>query len=110
MPRARKFYTGLFGWTIEEKPMPGFTYTTFKLGNTPVAGLMQIPDDMKAPPHWGVYFTVDDADQVAGQATKLGGKICMPLMDIPEIGRMAGITSPQGVNFYVIKYAMMPVA
>jgi hypothetical protein len=33
-----------------------------------------------------VYFTVDDADQVAGQATKLGGKICMPLMDIPEIG------------------------
>jgi uncharacterized protein len=108
--RARKFYTGLFGWSIEEKPMPGFTYTTFKLGNTPVAGLMQIPEDMKAPPHWGVYFTVDDADQVAGQATKLGGKICMPLMDIPEIGRMAGITSPQGVNFYVIKYAMMPVA
>jgi predicted enzyme related to lactoylglutathione lyase len=103
--RVAGFYTDLFGWTAEIVPKPGFQYTVFKLGEVPIAGTMQILPYMgKMSPHWATYFTVKDTDQTAQEATKLGAKICVPPQDIPDIGRFCGITSPQGVTFYVIKY------
>jgi uncharacterized protein len=104
--RATKFYSALFGWKPEVMPMPGFEYTVFKLGTESVAGLMQIAPHMgNVQPHWGTYFTVKDADETAREAANLGAKLCVPAQDIPEVGRFCGITSPQGVTFYVIKYA-----
>jgi uncharacterized protein len=103
--RATKFYAALFGWTPEIMPMPGFDYTTFKLGDEWVGGMMQITPQMgNVPPHWAVYFTVNDADVTAREATELGATLCVPVQDIPNVGRFCGITSPQGVTFYVIKY------
>jgi predicted enzyme related to lactoylglutathione lyase len=103
--RATKFYSALFGWTPEIKPMPGFDYTVFKLGDQFVGGLMSIQPHMGAMrPQWATYFTVKDADETAGLAVELGGKVCVPAQDIPEVGRFCGITSPHGVVFYVIKY------
>jgi len=103
--RATTFYSGLFGWTPEVMQMPGFEYTTFKHGTAAVAGMMQITPEMgKLRPHWGTYFTVTDADETAREAVKLGAKLCLPVRDIPGIGRFGGITSPQGVTFYVIQY------
>ena len=55
-------------------------------------------------PHWGTYFTVTDVDETAREAGRLGAAICVPPHDIPGVGRIGGITSPQGVTFYVIKY------
>jgi len=102
---SRAFYNQLFGWTAEEMQMPDMQYTTFKLGDAYVAGMMQITPQMgNLAPHWATYFTVKDADETARVAVKLGGKICVPLKDIPGIGRFCGITSPQGVTFYVIRY------
>jgi len=106
--RAKTFYSGLFGWTPEVNSMPGFEYTTFKLGTDYVAGMMQITPQMgngKLRPHWGTYFTVTDADATAREAAKLGAQLCVPVRDIPAVGRFCGITSPQGVTFYVITYA-----
>src|SRR5947209_4433950 len=55
--RATEFYTGLFGWTSEVMPMPGSSYTVFKLGGTDVAGMMTIPPEMAGlRPHWTTYF------------------------------------------------------
>jgi predicted enzyme related to lactoylglutathione lyase len=103
--RAVKFYSDLFGWTPQPKPMPGFDYTVFSLGDTQVAGAMpMLPHMAGTPPHWATYFTVRDCDAAARQTTELGGKVCVPPQDIPDIGRFCGITSPQGVTFYVIQY------
>jgi predicted enzyme related to lactoylglutathione lyase len=103
--RATAFYSGLFGWTPEVRAMPGMDYTLFKLGSELVAGMMQIRPDIGAmPAHWGVNFTVDDADEAARLALELGGEVHAPLHDIPDVGRFCGITSPQGVRFYVIHY------
>lgn len=102
-----KFYGDLFGWTYETMTAPGLMYTTFKRGAEPIAGMMEITPDMAAAnvrPHWGVYFTVTDVDTAAREATKLGGTLFIPPRDIPAVGRFAGIASPQGVMFYVIKY------
>jgi predicted enzyme related to lactoylglutathione lyase len=103
--RATAFYSGLFGWTPEVMPMPGFEYTNFTLGDALVAGLMPILPEMRnTRPRWATYFTVDDADEAARQAAGLGATICVPPQDIPAVGRFCGITSPQGVTFYVIRY------
>ena len=103
--RATTFYSGLFGWIPEVMPMPEFQYTTFKNGADHVAGMMQITPEMgELPPHWGTYFTVTDVDATAREAGALGARLCIPVQDVPGIGRFCGITSPQGVTFYVIQY------
>ena len=103
--RAKTFYCDLFGWTAEPHPTSDVPYTVCKLGDTPVAGMMAITPEMRSmKPRWWTYFTVDDADRAASTAVKLGATICMPLRDIPGVGRIGGIVSPQGVTFYIIKH------
>jgi predicted enzyme related to lactoylglutathione lyase len=105
VPRATDFYARLFGWMPEVQPMDGFEYTVFKLGDAPVAGLMEIMPEMGSiPPHWGTYFTVDDVDATAEEAVRLGATLCVPAQDIPGVGRFCGIISPQGIPFCVITY------
>jgi predicted enzyme related to lactoylglutathione lyase len=104
--RATRFYSELFGWTPEVKTMPEFAYTTFKLGTDYVAGLMPILARMgKVPSVWATYFTVNNADETAALAAKLGAKLCVPPCDIPGVGRFCGLTSPQGVVFFALEYA-----
>ena len=101
--KATEFYCKLFGWTAEVKPMPGMEYTVFRNGGPDIAGLMAIPHpDIK--PHWGTYFTVNDADEAANVAKANGATLFVPPMDIPGTGRFCGILSPQGVRFYAIQY------
>lgn len=102
---AKEFYAQLFGWEMDDRPMPGMTYTVVKVGNQEVGGLMKMPPDMEGvPPHWGVYVTVDDVDAAVQQVEELGGQVCMPPMDIPDVGRMALIQDPQGARLSVITY------
>jgi predicted enzyme related to lactoylglutathione lyase len=105
---ATAFYTAAFGWTADVATMPGMTYTTFKLGDVPIAGMMQITPAMGADvhPHWGTYFCVHNVDIAASDAAKLGATIFIPPHPIPNIGRFAGLISPQGVRFYVIEYSV----
>lgn len=86
--------------------MPGFSYTTFKMAGADVAGLMPVLPHMgKVRPHWGTYFAVKNVDKTWLEAVKLGARLCVPVREIPGVGRFCGITSPQGVTFYVITYA-----
>ena len=101
----KKFYTALFGWTAEafgsgEKP-----YTLFKKGDAMVGGMMKRPKP-DAPTHWLAYVTVDDVDATAANAKKLGGKIIVEPVDIPDVGRIAVILDPQGAPIGVFKSAM----
>jgi hypothetical protein len=55
------------------------------------------------PSYWLVYFDVDDTDATAKTARDNGGTIMVEPTDIPEVGRFAVITDPQGATFGVIK-------
>ena len=104
--RATRFYTALFGWTAEPRPMEGFTCTVFKLDGEMVAGMMAITPEMGTfPPFWGTYFAVDDVDATAREAVALGGKQLLPPTDIPGVGRFCFLASPQEVHFYAITHA-----
>lgn len=103
--KASKFYCDLFGWTAEVMPMPGMEYTILSYEGVQIAGMMGAsPQTEGMPQIWATYFTVDDIDKTASLATELGGTLFVPPMDIPNVGRFAGIVSPQGVKFFAITY------
>jgi predicted enzyme related to lactoylglutathione lyase len=105
---AKDFYSKLFGWTTEDMPMEGGTYTVIKVADKSVAGIMTMPPDAQgAPPMWGVYVTVDDVDVIAKRADEMGGKILMPPRDIPNVGRFCVIQDPQGATIAAITYVEM---
>jgi hypothetical protein len=108
--RAGDFYSALFGWSREPMQTPTGEYTIFKKEDAQAAGMMKIPKEMgPVPPHWLVYFAVDDSDKTAEKAKGMGGKITVPPMDIPNIGRFAILNDPQGADFAVIKLEPMSV-
>ena len=69
---SKSFYTQLFDWTAEDKPMPGDMgghYTMFRLGGEDVAGLYELVGPMaEIPPHWATYVTVANVDETVSKA------------------------------------------
>lgn len=102
---AKAFYGELLGWGMQDMNSAGMDYTMAKLGDKEIAGMMAIPDKAAGmPPTWGGYVTVTDVDEMLTRVEKLGGKICVPAQDIPDIGRFAVIRDPQGAMLSLITY------
>jgi hypothetical protein len=55
----------------------------------------------ETPAHWMTYFGVDDADEAAETAIKLGGSVMRPAWDTPY-GRMAILADDQGAVFAIM--------
>ncbi len=101
--KATAFYTGLFNWGTQVDDMGTFKYTTYKVGDRMNGGMMEMtPEWGDVPPHWGVYFTVEDCDAAAEKITSLGGVVHRPPADIPGTGRFAVVQDPQGGVFNII--------
>jgi predicted enzyme related to lactoylglutathione lyase len=104
--KAGEFYTGLFPWKSEVKPMPGMEYTIFKRGDASAGGMMALLPEMKGvPPHWMPYFGVTDCDATTKKATDLKGSVIMAPHDIPGVGRFAILKDPQGAAFAIFQVA-----
>ncbi|QDT36457.1 VOC family protein [Stratiformator vulcanicus] len=102
---AKRFYSEVFGWSAEDQDTQGGPpYVMFRHGEHSVAGLGEMPEEMKSggmPPVWNSYISVGDAEAVAAKATELGGTVTMPLMQVMTAGRMAGIQDPTGAYFFI---------
>ena len=99
---ARAFYQKLFGWTYEggdgENP-----YLEIQNRGRSNGGIRPIgADDGPAPPHWGVYFAVEDCDASRDRAASLGAQVIVPGVDIAQ-GRFAVLADPQGAVFTVMR-------
>jgi len=102
--KAGEFYSRLFGWKPDVKQFGPMEYTIFQHGERGAGGMFQITPEMTGvPPHWLVYFSVDDCDATVKKATELGAKTMKPADDIPGVGRFAILKDPQGAAFAVIK-------
>jgi uncharacterized protein len=105
---ATKFYRDVFGWSSEVAPDPstGNDYTLFKLGDTQVGGAYDktavMPEEV--PPHWLVYFAVEDAEATTSKARELGGT-APEIMDVSGVGKISIINDPQGAVFGVLEPA-----
>jgi len=65
--RARDFYTGVFGWTME----PGPSGKGFSIDANGIPGGLH-PGDPGASPY--VFFAVDDMDAALARVRELGGR------------------------------------
>ena len=105
---AAKFYTTLFGWKTKVSDANGFAYTHWQNDGADIGGMMAIMEEWgPMPPCWINYIQVENCDQTVAKATSLGGKLCMPPMDIPNTGRFAMLQDPQGAAFSVIALMTM---
>jgi predicted enzyme related to lactoylglutathione lyase len=104
---AKAFYDTVVGWNISEGA-PEFNGYRM-IGRTDggqAGGVLPLTEEMQqhgARPMWLGYLGVEDVDAAVGSIERAGGKAMMPAFDIPNIGRIAMVTDPQGVPFYVMK-------
>jgi predicted enzyme related to lactoylglutathione lyase len=105
VPEAKRFYSKLFGWTLEPTPMPGMEYTLVKYGGEQMGGIMTMPPGCEGmPPSWGIYVTVANVDATAKLTVEMGGKVLVPPQDIPQVGRFCVLQDPQGATIKAITY------
>lgn len=104
---AKKFYTELLGWQLKESTAAGMAYNEIVVGSEHIGGIYQLTAECggggDAPSHWMSYVAVDDVDAKAALAAELGGKVCVPPTDIPNVGRFCVITDPTGATLSLIK-------
>ena len=105
---ARAFYGPVVGWQASDSEMPGMQYWMFKVGERPVAGLMDLPEDarkMGTPPSWIGYVWVPDLDAAVAKAASSGGTVYVQPTDIPNVGRFAIVADPGGAVLGLFKSA-----
>ena len=101
------FYSELLDIEVAKDTMPspdGGTIHQLKVEGAPVASIMNIPQqllDMGVPPHWEVYFRVDDAQVVCDATVANGGQVYMGPTDMGPIGKIGYMQDPQGAQFGV---------
>lgn len=103
---AQTFYEQVAGWRYATSPLP--EHMGYRMGgpseHAPVSGLMASQKD-GGEPGWLIYFASDDVDADAARVADLGGKLAFGPMDIPQVGRFALVSDPQGVVFALMKQA-----
>ena len=97
LPQARKFYAGLFGWDLQDMPMPGGggTYTMINVGEGTGGGMAT---DDSAPPHWLSYVGVADIRAKTAQARELGATVLQDVLQVGDFGLMSIIRDPTGAT------------
>ena len=103
---AKAFYGNVVGWGTRDAAMPGLAYSLFTAGDTPVTGLMNLPEDMRrtgATPHWIGYVGVDDVDAAVDRIKQLGGAVHVPPTDVPNISRFSVVVDPQMATLTLVK-------
>jgi predicted enzyme related to lactoylglutathione lyase len=111
---AGAFYEKVFGW----KPRPvdmgdGNTYTLLdrpgvknvKGDQGSAGGMMKSPPGVPAS-FWLAYVGVDDCDKLSERAARLGAKVMVPPTDIPNVGRFACWSDPQGASIAILQPRM----
>lgn len=94
---AGAFYSRVMPWKTQPSGMPG--YTLWVMGKTRAGGLMALPEQQGAGPHWLTYIGTPSVDSTLEGVQRLGGKVIKGGTDIPNVGRYAVVSDPQGVPF-----------
>jgi uncharacterized protein len=98
--RAKSFFGGLWGWEYETDEGG---YATIKNAGRSNGGIRALGEQERGvPPNWLPYFTVDNAENAARHAERLGGRTLMPTTRV-HIGRFTVIADPQRAMFAVFE-------
>jgi uncharacterized protein len=99
---AKAFYGAVLGWTVEPWGPPEIGYAIASISGTPVAGVMPLPEGIRArggPPAWLGYIGTPDVDAATERLRQAGGAVNHAPADIPEVGRFSVVADPHGAVF-----------
>jgi predicted enzyme related to lactoylglutathione lyase len=108
---AEAYYANVIGWGTLPTPGPDGPYTLFTDGETPICGLLKLPEEARklgAPPNWLGYVVVDDVDAATDAARKLGATIYVEPRDIPNVCRLSVIADPQKAAIGMMAWSSPP--
>jgi predicted enzyme related to lactoylglutathione lyase len=100
------FYSALLGWTtepFEESPGP---YLAIKNGDANNGGIREA--NSGEPPHWLVYFGIEDIDAGLAKVEQLGGTKLMPDPIDIQIAKLGIVQDPQGAIFTLYSGVLDP--
>jgi predicted enzyme related to lactoylglutathione lyase len=99
--KALSFYSDLFGWTPKDTMDMGEAgvYQIYGLGDPPMGGMFNKPDEMPGPPMWLYYISVDDVTTAVGKVKELGGQVVNGPLEVPGGDLIAQCLDPQGALF-----------
>lgn len=95
---ARRFYSGMFGWTFEETQVRnGNDYAVARSGEVYVAGMVAVaaPDDGSEYSRWLPYVSVTNVDEAVSRGVAAGANVAVSARNV-GIGRVAAIVDPEG--------------
>lgn len=93
--KAKKFYSGLFDWKMNDLPMGPDSYTMLEVGEGTGGGIMKNPMP-GAPSMWMAYVGVDNVDAATKKAEGLGAKVLMGKTQAGDFGWFTMISDPTG--------------
>ena len=97
--KAKDFYSGLFGWSMDDQEGSMGSYTMIQNGERANGGIRALSEqEQGVPSNWLVYFGVSSVDDTAAKAAELGASTLVPPTEIP-IGKFAVLADPQGAVF-----------
>jgi uncharacterized protein len=100
------FYSDLFGWEIApfaDSPTP---YLSIKNGGASNGGMREL-ESPGPPPHWLVYFGVQDIDAGLAKVKELGGAVHAGPIDI-QMAKIGVVADPQGAIFALYAGVLEP--
>lgn len=94
--KAKAFYGKALGLSFQSfgDSSPGYWLAT--LDDRPVWGLMDMTLRPGGPTGWFTYMAVDDVDSRVKAALEAGAELCMPVFEVPSVGRIAILQDPTG--------------
>jgi uncharacterized protein len=101
---AERFYGGIFGWTFHDVRTGETTYTIAKLGNAPIAGLVQRspPPDRQQQAAWLPFLSVSNVQEAGQRILDHGGRELKAPRAYRLRGKQAIYADPQGAVFAVL--------
>jgi hypothetical protein len=105
--RLHEFYSALFGWNVNaSNPMNyGLVNTGSKTGAQ--GGIGQKSEQAPAP-NVMFYVAVKDLHECLTKAESLGGRVVMPVTDVPDMVTMAMFADPEGNTIGLVKESGPP--
>jgi predicted enzyme related to lactoylglutathione lyase len=101
---AEHFYGSLFGWTFRDFKAGTSDYAEAYLGGRMIGGMVHkdIPAGEHRQPSWLSFIAASDVDAVEKTAIQNGAKVLREPHDVPNRGRQAVLSDPQGAVFAVL--------
>jgi predicted enzyme related to lactoylglutathione lyase len=101
---AHDFYSKAVGWSRQAWDQDP-SYTMFAAPSGPLGASIETSD---AAPHWRPYIGTPDVDATVAAATRLGATVTSPPTSLPNAGRYAVLSDPQGATFGIHSSATEP--